>query len=505
MRFNVTARHNKTVRNHEGETAWALSPELELYTAVVTTSLGDKFYESAGKRMARIQELISQVDPSFVAKLAVYAREKMYLRSVPLVLAVELAKVHRGDNLVSRMVTRVVQRADEITELLAYYQMANQRTGTKKLGKLSKQVQKGLAQSFNRFDEYQFAKYNRATEVKLRDALFLVHPSPKDLAQQKLFDKIASDTLATPETWEVKLSAMGQQAHATAADKEAARVRTWEAMIDGGKMGYMAMLRNLRNLLQTGVSDARMVKVCDRIADPVQVRRAKQLPFRFLSAYRELKGISSVHTTMVLNALESAIQASVDNLRMFDAQTRVLVSGDVSGSMCAPLSPKSKVQYYDVGLVLAMLLQHKCDRVISSIFGTDFKVVNLPQNSILQNADKLRHLGSQVGWSTNGYKVVDHLVKKRIELDKVMIFTDMQLWNSHGNGSHLAKSWAQYKKIAPRAKLYLFDLAGYGQAPLDVKQGDVFLIAGWSEKVFEILDAVENGSDALAEIRKIEV
>jgi len=93
-----------------------------------------------------------------VAQLAVYAREQMHLRTVPLVLAVELAKLHNGDNLVSWLVARVVQRADEITELLAYYQLANERKGTKKLGLLSKQMQKGLALAFNRFDEYQFAK-----------------------------------------------------------------------------------------------------------------------------------------------------------------------------------------------------------------------------------------------------------------------------------------------------------------------------------------------------------
>lgn len=505
MKFNATARHSTTVRNHEGEKAWAMGSELELYTAVVTTTLGNKFYESAGDRVARIRDLISKSDPEFVAKLAVYAREKMFLRSIPLVLAVELAKTHQGDNLVSRMVNRIVLRADEITELLAYYQMSNQRAGTKKLGKLSKQVQKGLALAFNKFDEYQFAKYNRPAEVKLRDALFLVHPSPKDKEQQALFDKIAADTLATPETWEVKMSAMGQKAFTDESDKETARKETWESMIDSGKMGYMAMLRNLRNLLQARISDAHMERVCSRLADPAQVRKSKQFPFRFLSAYRELKGVSSVHTSMVLDALESAIQASVENMAGFGTETRVLVAGDVSGSMNVPISPRSKVQYYDIGLVLAMLLQHKCARVISGIFGTDFKVANLPKSNILQNTDTLRRLSSQVGWSTNGYKVIDHLVKNSIELDKVMIFTDLQLWNSNGDGGHLAKSWSKYKKIAPKAKLYLFDLAGYGQAPIDIRQPDVFAIAGWSDKVFEILDAIENGSDALAEIRKIVV
>lgn len=101
-----------------------------------------------------------------------------------------------------------MNRADEITELLACYELLNEREGTKKLNRLSKQLQKGLALAFNRFDEYQFAKYNRNTGVKLRDALFLVHPKAKDEGQQALFDKIVQNTLQTPYTWETELSAL---------------------------------------------------------------------------------------------------------------------------------------------------------------------------------------------------------------------------------------------------------------------------------------------------------
>jgi hypothetical protein len=186
MRFNVLKTKKAETTNHEGARAFAMTQELELYTAVVTASLSDSFYEKGGERMKRILELIAKVDTRFLAQLAVYTREKMYLRTIPMVLAVELARVHNGDNLVKNMVNRVVGRADEITELLAYYQLANGRNEIKKLNKLSKQLQKGLAEAFNKFDEYQFAKYNRETAVSLRDALFLVHPKAKDEAQQQI-------------------------------------------------------------------------------------------------------------------------------------------------------------------------------------------------------------------------------------------------------------------------------------------------------------------------------
>ena len=188
----------------------------------------------------------------------------MYLRSIPLVLVVEIAKTHKGDGLVGRLAARVIQRPDEISELLSYYTMANDRKGTKQLNKLSKQLQKGLAEAFNKFDEYQFAKYNRDARVKLKDALFLVHPKAKDEEQQLLFDKIVKDDLQTPYTWETELSALGQQSFETPALKQSAIRAKWEELVFSNKMGYMATLRNLRNILETDMSkealDSKYVK-----------------------------------------------------------------------------------------------------------------------------------------------------------------------------------------------------------------------------------------------------
>lgn len=162
-----------------------MTPEMELYTAAVTTLLADGYYERADERVERIAALVRQVPARFVAQLAVYARTQMNLRSMPLLLAVELARVHSGDDLVSRTIDRIVLRADEITELLACYQARNGRQGQpKQLCRLSHQVQRGLQLAFNHFDEYQFAKYNRAdASVTLRDALFLAHPRAKDADQ----------------------------------------------------------------------------------------------------------------------------------------------------------------------------------------------------------------------------------------------------------------------------------------------------------------------------------
>jgi hypothetical protein len=507
MKFNFSIRRTAPVVNHEGAKAYRLTPQAELYAAVATTLLSNTAYEKADARLARIQKLITGVDAEFVAKLAIYARTQLNLRTAPVVLATELARKSNGTSLVSKTIARIVQRPDEIMEVLGYYQMANERTGTKKLNRLSKQVQKGLALSFNRFDEYQFAKYNRDAVVMLRDALFLVHPKPKDEAQQALFNKIAAQELATPYTWETELSALGQQHFESNEAKAAAFRTTWEALIDSGKLGYMALLRNLRNILEAGVSAAHVEKLCAYLTREDAVAKSRQLPFRFLAAYRELKSVQTGYTSYVLDALETALRRSVVNLQGFDLNTRVVIACDVSGSMQKPVSAKSKVQLFDIGLLLGMLLQSKCKNVKTGMFGDSWKTIALPAKNILSNVDAFYRREGEVGYSTNGYKVVEDLVAKKYVADKVMLFTDTQLWDSKtGNQSAentLAYQWARYKKIAPAAKLYLFDLAGYGNTPVKTEAGDVTLIAGWSDKIFEVLEAVESGEDALKQIQEI--
>ncbi|MBR5431450.1 MAG: TROVE domain-containing protein [Bacteroidales bacterium] len=508
MKYNEIIQKESNVLNHEGAAAFKMSPEMELYTAAVTSALSGKFYESPKEFIARITDLVRRVDPVFVAQLAVYTRTQMNLRSIPLLLLVELAKCHSGDDLVSRAVGKTVMRADEISELLACYQWRNPSQGIKKLGKLSRQIQNGLKEAFNRFDEYQFAKYDRKdAEIKMRDALFLVHPKAKDAEQQAIFDKIVAGTLETPYTWETQLSALGQQHFESPEAKNAAVKALWEELLDSGKLGYMALLRNLRNILQSGVSPEHVERLCTRISDPEQVAKSKQLPFRFLAAYKEIMGEPNPLVGLVLEALEKAVLCSADNIEGFDINTNVLLACDVSGSMYVAAGNKSSIQNVDIGVLLASILRTKCKAVIAGIFGNTWELASSPIKPILANTVGIRSIANRVGYSTNGYKVVDWLIENNVKMDKVMIFTDCQMWDSHRgyyrSDKEIKDSWHKYKEMYPQAKLYLFDLAGYGTSPLDLAEQDVYLIAGWSEKIFDVLSAVDNGADALSEIRKI--
>lgn len=467
-KFNSLAQLETVKNNYEGGEAYLLSDEMELYSAVVTSTLSNKFYETASEQIERISELVGKCNPVFVAQLAVYARQQMNLRSIPLFLVVELANVHSGE--------------------------------------LSHQVQAGLQSVFNRFDEYQFAKYNRDNlEVKLRDALFIVHPKAKDEAQQALLDKIASKSLDTPYTWETELSALGQHEYESAEEKEEAVKSKWEELIASGKLGYMALLRNLRNILDADVDAENVKDVAERIGNPYEVARSKQFPFRYLSAYRELRGNNNGNTHVVMDALENACLATAQNIAGFDQDTGVLLACDVSGSMYSSISARSSVMNYDIGLVLAMLLKNRCENVITGIFGDTWKVINMPSKNVLANVECMYKRNGEVGYSTNGYKVIEYLRTQNIKMDKVMMFTDCQMWNSYEDGKTMQSEWKQYKQMYPDARLYLFDLAGYGQSPVRIVANDVTLVAGWSDKVFDMLSAIENGSGVIEEIRKIEL
>lgn len=142
----------------------------------------------------------------------------------------EMCKYPKHKLFVGDILPKIITRADMLTDFLVIYW----RNGKQPL---TNQIKKGLAASFHNFNEYQFAKYDRNGAIKLRDVMFLCHPKANDETEQELFDKIASRTLKTPDTWEVALS--------SGADKK----ETWTRLIEENKLGSLAMLRNLRNMM----------------------------------------------------------------------------------------------------------------------------------------------------------------------------------------------------------------------------------------------------------------
>ena len=174
----------------------------------------------------------------------------------------------------------------------------------------------------------------------------------------------------------------------------------------------------------------------------------------------------------------------------------MVIAMDISPSMRYPIKEGSLVERFDIAPMLAMLLAGKGMSVSTGIIGNTWKHTTLSGHHIFYELDQLHNKEGGAGYAINAHLVIRDLLRKGEIVDKVMIFTDTTLWNhrsfNQGVEADLGRIWRQYRQIAPQAKLYLFDLAGYGKKPLECLEDGVCLMAGWNEKVFGVLKALDS-------------
>ncbi|HEY4356498.1 MAG TPA: TROVE domain-containing protein [Acidobacteriaceae bacterium] len=427
-------------RTHEGAPAAPVTPEQALRRSVLACMLWEnEFYESGQTIADRIAALVPQVEANKVAALAVEARTAMKLRHAPLLLVREMARHATHRDLVAETLARVIQRADELAEFVAIYWKAGKQP-------LSGQVKKGLAAAFTRFDEYALAKYDREGAVRLRDVLFLCHAKPVDAAQAALWKRLAASELATPDTWEVALSANGKNG-----DKR----EVWERLLVANKLGALALLRNLRNLKAAGVDEGLVEHAL------ASVRTDRVLPFRFLSAAR--------YAPQWEEALERAMFRSLSEAGRLPGRTVLLV--DVSGSMVVPLSRKSEMLRTDAAYGLAILLREICEKVSVYTFSTDAEFVAPRRGFALRDAMERSqaHGGTELG------RAIEK-VERTERYDRIIVITDEQ---SHD------------RVPAPQGKGYVINVAS---AQNGVGYGAWNHIDGWSEAVLEYIRELETAA-----------
>lgn len=380
MRLNIFQKRPRIT--HEGAPAAILSAEQRLRRSVLSCLLWeDEFYEDGESIAERIYTLALEVEANRVAALAVEAREQMKLRHAPLILLCSLIKA--GGPLVAPTIERVVQRADELSELVATYW----RDGKKPL---SKQMKLGLARAFTKFDAYALAKYDRAGPVRLRDVLFLSHAKPKDEAQAELWKQLAAGTLAAPDTWEVALSG------------GASKAETFTRLLSERKLGYLALLRNLRNMDQAGVDE-------DLVKAAILARRGadRVLPFRYIAAARAAPRFEPW--------LDQALSETILEQPVFTDRTIVLV--DVSGSMDGRLSAKSDLTRMDAAATLAAIIPGEV-----RVFTFSNGVVEVPPRRGMAGVDAIirsqSHGGTELGKAVTKINGIKH--------DRLIVITDEQ-------------------------------------------------------------------------------
>ncbi len=388
-----------SAQTHEGGRADAhMKPLEELERAVATCLLFENtFYEKGNDIADRIASLCGKVKPEEVGALAVKARTDYKLRHVPMFLCVQLLKMKAG-KVAGDTIRGVVKRPDEMGELIALYRKDKRIP-------LAAQLKKALADVFPAFSPYQLAKWNGDAAIKLRDVMFMVHPKPKDDAQATTWKQLVDGTLESPDTWEVALSA--------GKDKKA----TWERLLSEKKLGYMALLMNLRNMSEQGVESS-LIEHALRAG----AANSKALPFRFISAYK--------HAPQYAQALSEAMELAVAG--ELSGSTALVL--DVSGSMNTAISDKGTLLRYEAAGALAVLVRGLSKSCRVFVYNDRcYEVANLKGLGLI---DAVK---SKVGGSTMTAASLAAVQKACPSVDRVILLTDEQahdgihpLWSKHG-------------------------------------------------------------------------
>lgn len=422
---------------HEGAPAPRLTDEQRLRRSLMSCLLFEKtFYEEGEAIAERLDDLAGKVAPEKVAAMAVEARQRMKIRHAPMVLCRALAR--RGE-LKPGTLTACLQRADEPAEFLALLWEKGHTM-------VPAAVKKGVNAALATFDEYQLAKYDRRdSPVKLRDVFRACRPKPKTPEQEALWGRAVKAELATPDTWEVALSA---------AEGEEEKRAVWQRLLAEKRLGAMALLRNLRNMKAVGIAKA---SVADALA---QANFARVLPFRFLAAARSVPDWEDLLDAAMLRVKPEIALAG-----------RTVIVVDVSGSMEDPLSARGTMMAMDAACGIAILARDCCDDV--GIYSFSNGCLKIPPRRGMALRDAI--IGSQEHGATWLGRALERIKSEEPEpnLCRLLVVTDEE--------AHDAPIWWGKSRYCVNVRPYQSGV-GYGA---------VTHIDGFSERIFDFIVEAE--------------
>jgi hypothetical protein len=506
----------------EGGAAFTRDAKSDLFLFAAVNMVGeDTFYEQARDRDRRFRDLVhaaTRQDPDWIARFVPYLRGEMNMRSAAVVMAAESALARRDGCdreptiPVRQLVAGAMLRADEPAEFLAYWKARTGRTT------LPGGVQRGVADAVTRlYTERAALKYDGAAAVwRMADVVALAKPRPTAPWQADLFDYLAdrrwkrgtvrvTDRLPVLTAYRAAAAMNEKQRRAwflADPDRLGAAGMTWEQLSSLGPMdaaawaaiiphmGLMALTRNLRNFDEAGLPDSVAQQVCGRLMDAEQVRRSRQFPYRFLSAYRAAPSLRWGY------ALEQALLASTFNVPALPGRTLVLV--DTSSSMSNGVSDKSTVRHVDVGALFAVALAARgCDVDLVGYADGAFRHDPVRGGSVLKQTDAFCARIGEVG---HGTETVATLQAAYQGHDRVVIFSDMQAFHHPGRlrgytGRSGVPAVSVSEAVPAAVPMFGVNTAGYAQASIDTSQPNRYEIGGFSDKLFTMIGMLSRGRD----------
>lgn len=536
-----------TEKNLMGEEAFKLDAREELVATVLTTFMQKSYYETENEILNRIKNTASKVDPLFIAKTAIYTRTIANMRSSSHVLAGELASRVSGLEWASRFYDKIVVRPDDMAEILSYYFMTNSESD-KKHPAIPNAIKKGFKNRLEKLDPYLIDKYKMNNrEISLVDLVNLFRPKPNS-KNEEAFKRLIKDggkglsDLYTSKILEKEMSATGKAENKNDAKKEAIS----SVLESAAGMPMFNLLRNLRNILL--YTPEKVDDAIKQLTTLEKVQNSKLLPFRFLSAYNEVKAITFIgeskptskivfedekqgklvdketfenNKNKVLNGIEKAIELSCSNIPVLEGRTAILI--DHSGSMrgdgggSSLVSALSKTTSSDIANVFAsMLLQHQ-PNVYVGLFGDRLISYNVDRSKgILETAKDMFKVGNTCGGSTEAgiYDFFNEITKTGKSVDNIIIFSDQVIgdrcsWygttSSTSTGS-FRTLFKKFKSQFPHTKVVTVDIHQTSGTSVFDKSYNVTQIAGWSDKIFNLIESGTVGYKAiLKEIEAIEI
>ena len=512
LRANVTAAvrtraDNRRIATYEGGAGYEHDDTSALFLLAATNMVGeDTFYERAHDRDTRFAELVHRVtaaDPAFIAGadpdggrvgLAQYLRQVMVMRSAAVVMAAEY--VAAGGAGGRSVIGRALQRPDEPAEMVGYWMTTHGR-------RLPMAVKRGVADAARRmYNERAALRYDGLSrQVRMADVIELVHPEPKDRTQSALFrylldrrhhDDAVADGATLPmlaaaaeldgvpvdqrrdvlaERGPAALAAAGYSWERLAGwlpggmDAEA-----WEAVIPS--MGVMALLRNLRNFDEAGISDGAVETVIAKITDRAEVAKARLFPYQVWAAY------SHAPSDDWKRALATTLALTTGNIPALDG---TLVVIDTSASMQAPVSGRSTMARVEVAAVMAMATARAGRDVDVVIYGrTHAKVRGLAGESVLGAVGKVVSSVGSVGHHTFGHSAIAHHFNPARHR-RVVLFTDDQQQDSGR------------VRLDHVPVIYTFNLAGYRPSALPAGGRGRYTLGGFTDATFTAMAVLEAG------------
>jgi hypothetical protein len=496
-RYNVKAKPTVgPVVNHQGGSGYKYDPKNEL-VAILATGLDNRYYEKVGEREQRLADVIAEVskkDKLFAAKALIYARTVMGQRTVTHFGAVDLAKALSGDELGTRFFSKrernknkggIIFRLDDMLEITACYQARNP-------GKpLSNAIKKGFKAALENADEYELAKYQASSrDVSLVDIVNLVHPKPSE-KMTPVFAKLMKGELKQFNTVEDKNTKAGQEVAAKVkageiTKEEATKVLAeakednYAELISTRKIGYLALIRNLRNILKTGAKADVIKDACELLMDEKMVRKSLVFPHQIdLALEIMLDEFGASGARPFINALNTAYELAIPNLTELFTNGRTAVVFDSSGSMSSLIKLASKKQGSEAAIDKAALIAatlakginadvyHFADRCVKINFN--------PLDSVNTLKKVFRSKQGEVGYGTAFNSILKTL---NGEYDRVFVISDMQ-----GADSLDSKTYSN-------THIYSVDICGYGTTMF--KPGNrVYKIYGYSADIYELIKKVE--------------